>query len=70
MDGGPLEPGADVTVDSRFRGNDGQKKAGGIATGLFRITQDDDQFGTTVTARRFWAQLASSEPVATGRSLP
>ena len=26
--------------------------------------------GTTVTARRFCAQLDSSEPVATGRSLP
>ncbi len=26
--------------------------------------------GSTVTARRFWAQALSSEPSATGRSLP
>jgi hypothetical protein len=30
----------------------------------------DDQFRTIVTARRFCAQLASSEPKAIGRSLP
>jgi len=29
-----------------------------------------DQSIVTVTARRFWAQLASSEPIAAGRSLP
>ena len=45
-----------ASMDSRLRGNDEKEHV--------------RQFRTTVTARRFWAQADSSEPSATGRSLP
>jgi hypothetical protein len=53
-------------------GERGQKKGGGAFARAASLSRSAafDQFGTIVTARRFWAQLASSEPRAIGRSLP
>ncbi len=51
-------------------GSSNEKGRRCLSNAALRVTESGNQFRTIVTARRFCAQLASSDPKAIGRSLP